>query len=54
MNAPKNKEKTKEENPPFGDLKAIPATSLLGNHNGVMDDDLFELLNEGKPRSESD
>jgi hypothetical protein len=28
----------------FPGLRAIPSISLLGDHDGIMDDDLFDLL----------
>lgn len=34
------------ENSGFAELKAIQSTSLLGQHDGVLDDDLFDLLTE--------
>tara|TARA_Y100000815_G_scaffold95543_2_gene84403 strand:+ start:1346 stop:1564 length:219 start_codon:yes stop_codon:yes gene_type:complete len=33
------------ENPGFPGLRAIPSVSVLGpDHNGILDDDLFEML----------
>jgi hypothetical protein len=33
------------DNPGFPGLRAIPSVSLLGDHNGILDDDVFEMLN---------
>lgn len=38
-------EKTRE-NKGFANLKSIQSISLLGQHGGVLDDDLFDLLAE--------
>ena len=37
----------------FTELEAIESTSLLGKHNGVMEDDLYEIIFESEPDNET-
>ena len=36
----------------FTELEAIESISLLGKHNGVMEDDLYEIIFESEPDNE--
>lgn len=39
---------------PFENLEAVPAVSLLGNHDGVADDFILELLEEASNAPDAD
>lgn len=39
---------------PFENLEAVPAVSLLGNHDGVANDLILELLEEAAAHPETD
>jgi hypothetical protein len=40
-------------NPHYPWLTAVPSISLLGDHDGILDDDMFELLNAEVERKSS-
>jgi hypothetical protein len=46
--------KTQHQDNPFENLEAVPAVSLLGNHDGVADDLILELLEEAADHPETD